>query len=165
MNIGAVNSYAQRLDLAAMKPSTSVCSTSFCLVNPGIEYLIYQPDGGTFFVSLQAGNYSYEWFNPSSATLTSTGTIIAEGGSQSFNPPFGGDAVLYLKSAGLAAHGLYQLLGLISPGASDLTCHLKLFATPHEYRPRRSVARLFVQLTRRSSIQNVGEHDCIGVVE
>ena len=100
MNIGAVNSYAQRMDLAAMNPSTSVCSTSFCLVNPGIEYLIYQPDGGPFFVNLQVGNYSYEWFNPSSASLGNTGTITAEGGSQSFNPPFEGDAVLYLKSAG-----------------------------------------------------------------
>jgi len=97
-NIGAVNTYAQKMDLAAMAPSTSACSTSFCLVNPGSEYLVYQPDSGSFNVSLESGTYSYEWFNPSSGSIEGSGTVFACGDSQSFSPPFDGDAVLYLKS-------------------------------------------------------------------
>jgi hypothetical protein len=98
-NIGQANRYAENaLNLAGMNPSTSICSTAFCLVSPGVEYLIYAPDGGPFTVNLQTGNYSYEWFNPSTALVHGSGTVFADGGSQSFTPEFGGDAVLYLRS-------------------------------------------------------------------
>jgi hypothetical protein len=103
-NIGAVNTYARKMDLASMEPSISTCSTSFCLVKPGSEYLIYQPDSGSFSVSLESGPYSYEWFNPSSGFIANTGTVSALRGSQNFSPPFDGDAVLYLKSEGSAVN-------------------------------------------------------------
>jgi hypothetical protein len=101
-NIGAINNYANSKfsDLAAMNPSTSDCSTSFCLVNPGLEYLVYAPGGGYFTLNLESGNYSYEWYNASAASVASSGNVSAKGGSQSFSPPFDGDAVLYLKSGG-----------------------------------------------------------------
>jgi len=98
-NIGQANRYAEHaVNLAGMNPSTSICSTAFCLVSPGVEYLIYAPDGGPFTVNLQTGKYSYEWFNPSTALVQGSGTVFADGGNQSFTPEFGGDAVLYLKS-------------------------------------------------------------------
>jgi hypothetical protein len=83
-----------------MNPSTADCSTSFCLVNPGVEYLVYAPGGGYFTVNLPNGNYSYEWYNTSSASVAGSGNVSTGGGSQSFSPPFDGDAVLYLQSGG-----------------------------------------------------------------
>ena len=94
---GSTVSYAKRIaDLAGMLPSTEVSSTGFALAKAGSEYLVYAPGGGSFNVDLQSGNYSYEWFNPNTATLVNTGCVKASGGSQSFSPPFSGDTVLYL---------------------------------------------------------------------
>jgi hypothetical protein len=98
LNIGAINRYAQKMNLAATAPRGDLTSTLFALVNPGSEYLIYQPLGGTFTVHLQNGSYDYEWFNPATVMVAGSGTISAAGGSQSFQPPFSGDAVLYLSS-------------------------------------------------------------------
>ena len=92
--------YAKKMDLAKMTPSSnsSYCSTTYCLRNPSNEYLIYQPTSGTSFTAnLLAGTYSYEWFNPSTGTVSDTGSITAAAGSRSFTPPFSGNAVLYLK--------------------------------------------------------------------
>ena len=80
-----------------MTPRTSLCFTTYCLVNSGHEYLVYAPGGGSFSVNLESGTYSYEWFNPSSGSVSTTGNYSAFCGNNSFSPPFLGDAVLYLK--------------------------------------------------------------------
>jgi len=85
-----------------MLPSPDLASTKFCLANPGKEYLIYNPsaDNASLTVALKAGKYKYEWFNPSDGKIASTGTIEAKDGSQSFEAPFKGDAVLFLAGGG-----------------------------------------------------------------
>jgi hypothetical protein len=35
--------YSQLVDLSSMSPSSEVCSTGYCLINPGREYLVYLP--------------------------------------------------------------------------------------------------------------------------
>jgi hypothetical protein len=46
---------------------------------------------------LAAGTYDYEWFNPNSGKIESTGTIKAgDNTQQTIEAPFKGDAVLYL---------------------------------------------------------------------
>jgi hypothetical protein len=40
-----------------------------------------------------------EWFNPATGTTTHQKPIAAGSPSQSFDPPFGGDALLYLVDA------------------------------------------------------------------
>ena len=95
--LGRTRVYAQKMNLAAMTPQGSLCSTGFCLANVGAEYLVYQPSGGSFSVNLVAGTYSYEWYNPSSGVIASTGLLTATGGNQTLVPSFSGDAVLYLK--------------------------------------------------------------------
>lgn len=84
--------------VSEMLPSSDLASTKFCLANPGKEYLIYNlsADNASFTVALAAGKYKYEWFNPSDGTIASTGTIEVKDGSQSFEAPFKGDAVLFL---------------------------------------------------------------------
>ncbi|MFO0773851.1 MAG: DUF4038 domain-containing protein [Nitrospiraceae bacterium] len=96
--LGAARSYATRMDLAATRPQGSISSTGYGLANAGREYLVYQPTTGSFTVTLPAGAYSYEWFNPASGTVASTGIVGAFGGTPSFTPPFSGPAVLYLTS-------------------------------------------------------------------
>lgn len=100
--MGQTRTYANRMNLASMTPRGDLTSTTYALASPGNEYLIYQPGSGSFTINLSPGTYSYEWFNPSSRRVTDQGTITASEGHRSFTPPFSGDAVLYLKSAGFA---------------------------------------------------------------
>jgi len=99
--MGYTLTYANKMNLVSMTPSASSsdCSTTYCLRNPGQEYLVYQPSSGSFNVNLIAGAYTYEWFNPTSGTIAGTGTITASAGNRTFTPPFSGYAVLYLKKA------------------------------------------------------------------
>ena len=105
--MGYTRSYAEKINLASMVPSssTSDCSTTYCLRNPGQEYLVYQPGSGSFSVNLAAGTYGYEWFDPKVGNISGAGTVTVSSGNKSFTPPFSGDAVLYLvkKSADTAA--------------------------------------------------------------
>jgi len=91
---------ANRMNLAAMVPRNDLASTSYCLGNPGNEYLVYLPDGGTVDVDLSdvAGRLSVEWINPTDGKSTEGGSTRG-GVSRSFNAPFPGDAVLCLKTA------------------------------------------------------------------
>jgi chitodextrinase len=97
--MGHTLTYAKKMNFINMTPSSSSsdCSTTYCLRNPGNEYLIYQPGSGSFTVNMIAGNYNYEWFNPNLGTVVSTGTITASNGNRTFSPPFSGEAVLYLS--------------------------------------------------------------------
>lgn len=96
--MGDTRQYTLRMNLAAISPQSSLSSTGYCLANPGNEYLVYQPtSAAAFTVSLGAGSYSYEWFNPSTSSVIQTGAISAAGGLKPFIAPFGGTAVLYLK--------------------------------------------------------------------
>lgn len=74
--VGDVRRYAARLDLANTTPSTTVCSTKYCLIGDG-QYLIYQPaeTGASFTVNVAAGEYDYEWFDPTDRTVSDSGTM------------------------------------------------------------------------------------------
>jgi Concanavalin A-like lectin/glucanases superfamily/Family of unknown function (DUF6298) len=91
--------YAKKMNIAAMTPRGDLSSTGFALANPGSEYLVYAPGGGSVTVNLSgaSGSFAVEWGNPSSGA-TSAGNSVTGGSSISLSPPFGGDAVLYLKS-------------------------------------------------------------------
>src|SRR5215470_15685976 len=82
-----------------MSPSTELCSTGYCLINPGLEYLVYLPSGGTVRVDLSAasGSFVATWFSPTTGQTTSGGTVSA-GIPILFTSPVAGDAVLYLQA-------------------------------------------------------------------
>ena len=102
-NLGHILRYTRKLNLRNVTPHHSLSSTGYCLAqtpSAGAEYLVYAPSGGSFTVDLSAmpgtRRLALEWFNPSTGA-TIAGTAIAAGSSsQSFTPPFQGDAVLYL---------------------------------------------------------------------
>jgi hypothetical protein len=102
-NLGYILRISRKLDLANITPESPLCSTRFCLAQTppvGAEYLIYAPSGGAFTVDLSAmpksRTLAVEWFNPATGTTLPGKRIPAGSSSQSFIPPFGGDAVLYL---------------------------------------------------------------------
>jgi hypothetical protein len=68
-------------------------------VNPGLEYLVYQPGSGGFSVNLLAGTYQYEWLNVRTGAVAARGSVTASNGSRTFSPPFSGQAVLYLSTS------------------------------------------------------------------
>lgn len=96
-NMGYTMRYANRMNLAAMIPHNELSSTKYCLANPGSEYLIYVPSGGTVKVDLSStfDTFHVEWFNPRTDEIIPQQKTIG-GDSRSFTTPFGSDAVLYL---------------------------------------------------------------------
>jgi len=104
-NIGYMLDYANgKLNLVKMTPQPGLASSGSCLANAvssNAEYLVYTGSGGSFTVNLSATTRSLrvEWLNPSTGAITSEGTISGGSSSQSFTPPFSGDAVLYLVDA------------------------------------------------------------------
>jgi hypothetical protein len=106
-NLGYILSYSRRLNLNAVLPSTSLASTTYCLAQTpaiGSEILVYAPSGGTFTVDLSHATgrtMNYEWFNPSTGTVVSKGSLPGGSATQSFSTPsaIAGDSVLYIVDA------------------------------------------------------------------
>lgn len=95
--MGQTRLYADRIPLGAMPPQQTLCSTTYCLIAPGAHYLVYQPTSGAFSVTMIAGTYTAEWFNVDANAVASSASYTATTGANQFTPPFGGQAVLYLK--------------------------------------------------------------------
>lgn len=97
--MGQTRKYADKINLARMKPEPRLAQTGFILAEPGPEYLAYQ-DGsqGEFWVDLSgaSGLFQVEWFDPT-ADKTHAGKPVEAGGKRTFTTPFPGPAVLYLK--------------------------------------------------------------------
>jgi len=98
-NLGYVQLYAGKMDLSAALPLGELASSGFCLANPGVEYLVYLPEGGTVEVDISAvqGRMTVEWFNPGVGRAVQ-GDPVAGGERRSFAAAFEGDAVLYLRT-------------------------------------------------------------------
>jgi hypothetical protein len=103
--MGDTKRYADKVDLAKMTPRPELCSTRYCLANPGEEYLVYLPEGGSVTldlcdfegVALTGSRFEVEWFLPW-VNRTIPGAHPLEGGDYAVAAaPFTGDAVLYLK--------------------------------------------------------------------
>jgi hypothetical protein len=93
--MGAILSYAGRMDLNRAVPSNDLCSTGYCLADPGREYIAYQPHGGPFALRLAPGTYRYEWHDPGSGKGAGAGDLRASAGGTELTPPVDGGAVLY----------------------------------------------------------------------
>lgn len=97
--MGHTRRFAERMNLAALTPRNDLASSGYCLANPDVEYLIYDPTGGApLSIELKNGTFAYEWFNPVKGVTVTNGTIKAPGGAQQFRASFSGEAVLYLKA-------------------------------------------------------------------
>jgi len=98
--LGHTRRLAERVNLAAMTPENELASTGYCLADPGLQYLVYQPSKGeTFSVHLEPGAYLFEWFDPIRGTIVDTGEIKVSSGWQQFKPPTAAEAALHLRKA------------------------------------------------------------------
>lgn len=90
---------AERVNLTAMTPHGELASTSYCLADPGREYLVYLPDGGSVTVDLSAvkGAVAVEWFDPKQRDFTG-GEPVAGGERRTFACPTAGEGVLHLRA-------------------------------------------------------------------
>ena len=92
--------YADRMDLRNAKPNGGLSSTGYMLANPGVQYLAFSPNGGSFTVNLSTGsgwNFSVEWLNVQTGNVV-IGAAVAGGSSQqTFTAPFNGSAALFLN--------------------------------------------------------------------
>jgi hypothetical protein len=111
-NLGYLVRYSKKLNLAAVQPSTTLCSTQFCLAQTpatGTELLVYAPSAGAFTVDLSSAagrTMNYEWFDPSTGTVAGTGSVAGGNAAENFTTPAaitGGDSVLYIVDS--AGHG------------------------------------------------------------
>ena len=92
--------YSQMLNLAAMIPSDVICSTGYCLVKPGAEYLAYLPLGGRAVIDLSTAQQTFlvNWFNPITGQTVS-GSTVSGGGQVTLTSPFNGEALLHLTDS------------------------------------------------------------------
>jgi len=100
--IGRSVDLARQLDLANLRPMIELSSTRFCLANPGHEYVVYAPDGGSFTVDLSvtAGSeLTVRWLEPGTGKFVISGNISAGANDHSFTAPFTGSSILHLKQA------------------------------------------------------------------
>jgi hypothetical protein len=112
-NMGYALNYAKRMNLAAMIPDNELCSSRYCLANPGSEYLVYVPSLGAQGESTKRrlntaaqvavdltpvfGPVAVEWMSTTSGDII-TGHSVQGGAVRRFVSPFMSDSVLYLQA-------------------------------------------------------------------
>lgn len=103
-SMGYTRQFASRMDLARAVPHDELASTGYCLAQPGVEYVVYLPEGREATVDLSAaqGSLTAEWFNPSTGETVAR-TATQAGARRALRAPFAGDAVLYLHRDGEGA--------------------------------------------------------------
>lgn len=96
-----IHNFIERVEFWKMTPSDHLVTSgiAYCFANPGNEYVVYLPAGGSVTVNLSdaSGTLNVEWYDPKDGTYYDEGTVTG-GGSESFIPPFSGDAVLHIVS-------------------------------------------------------------------
>jgi hypothetical protein len=97
--MGQTRDLAMRIDLAATAPHGELASTTFCLANPGREYLVYLPDGGETMLDLSgvAGTFRVEWLQPNDGARMK-GEPVEGSAIRTLSAPFTGDALLHLEA-------------------------------------------------------------------
>jgi hypothetical protein len=100
LNLGYIQTYANRVELADMLPRRDLVSTGYCLANSQTakeQFLVYIPQGNIVSVDLSGlpGAFVAEWFDPETGlTVCDSGR---EGGSKCmFHSPFEWESVLFL---------------------------------------------------------------------
>jgi hypothetical protein len=86
-----------------MAPASHLSSTRLCLARPGVEYVVYAPEGGAFTVDLSAAKgkqLAVRWYDPRKGAFQAGDRIGGGADAQAFTPPFSGDAVLHLQTTG-----------------------------------------------------------------
>lgn len=97
-NLGYTRRFAERLNLNACVPHGELCTSGYCLAEPGSAYLCYFPGGGTEGLDLwdAPGTFTVEWFSPQTGE-TIYSSEITGGRRHTLTAPFPHSTVLYLS--------------------------------------------------------------------
>jgi hypothetical protein len=100
-NLGYIRSYSQRIDLSSAVPCGALASTQNCLGYKSAsqaEFLLYFSSDQAISIDLSGANFEFdvEWFNPLTGSSQSGGLVMGGASAQMFQPPWSGEAVLYL---------------------------------------------------------------------
>lgn len=99
-NMGATRKFSESINLAESQPMPYLVSSGYCLAQPGKSYLAWAPTGQHLTLDLRGGGqheYQASWYDP--LTLQTVAADPVKGGDYVvLNPPFEGDAVLFLKN-------------------------------------------------------------------
>lgn len=95
--MGQTRLVADKINLAAMRPAPEVTETGFALVDPGREYLVYQPRADRFHLDLRGapGTFQAEWVHLTGGT--SPAGTVSGGSSHVFWPVNEASCALHLK--------------------------------------------------------------------
>jgi hypothetical protein len=101
--MGNTLTFSKRMDLLHDVPNQNISSTGYALAGSA-ECLVYSPNASSFTVNLAgySGTLQVEWFSPGNQQTTIAATTTG-GATRTFQPPFSGDAVLYLHPSGGSA--------------------------------------------------------------
>jgi hypothetical protein len=101
--MGDTRAFADRMDLARTTPRAELSSTGYVLANPGVQYLVLQPEpGAELWVDVAAGAYEVEWFDITERRRVEVADVVADGETRvAFNPPpsVTGPTILFLSMA------------------------------------------------------------------
>lgn len=94
----------EELDFFRMEPHDELLKqcdylSTYCLAEPGQQYLVYSINGGNFHLSLEPGHYKLKWIKPASGEAEPVKEIqVAAGSDVGFIPPDkNNDWVLVMK--------------------------------------------------------------------
>jgi uncharacterized protein DUF6298 len=96
--MGFAQALAENVDLASMEPDTTIASSGYCLVNPGMEYLAYLPASESEKLTLlvKTGTYSVKWIDCATNEHRPAEDMELKDGHVEFKSPFGSGAILHL---------------------------------------------------------------------
>ncbi len=103
LNLGYIETYANRVDLVNMRPRNNLVSTGYCLASPRAgkgQILVFIPQGNMVSVDLSEfpGVFAVEWFDPE--TGLSVCDSSCEGGTKClFHSPFEWESVLFIDQS------------------------------------------------------------------
>ena len=95
--MGWTRRFADRMNLARMRPRGELSTTRFCLSDGAREYLVYQSEVKGFEVRVRPGRYAVEWFDVVAGKVQRTEVMEFKGEVAGFE---GADAgvVVYLRA-------------------------------------------------------------------
>jgi hypothetical protein len=96
--MGQVLTLSSQINLARTVPHPELCSTGYCLAEPGIAYVVFAPDGGQIEIDLQAvsGLFTAEWLDVTTGQVIPSKPVTG-GSTHLVRAEFGGAAVYTLR--------------------------------------------------------------------
>jgi len=131
-----LNTFVREVPFYKMDPADALilAGQAYCLAEPGYNYVLYLPFGGSVTLNLvgATGSFEAQWFDPQFGGWSSAGTVVG-GGTPSFVGPHGdNDMVLWLRPLITGSTPPPRVTGLGFPGRSAMDWEDTLAAASYD---------------------------------